>query len=207
MKKRAFTLAEILIVLGIIGLIAIIILPLLQNNTSTQTIASKLDKTYNTLSNANALILANDLEDSLNFDVNEYRQQLTNNIRNSVINGNNVILPDRTSISIEDIGESENDQYDSQGSFMGPYMKITVNLSPQKATPINGVDNFYFIVDRNGTVFPIGGSVARQLGHSDYTSTTNSYTPCTTKNESKSSEACAGAFFDQNMKPTYMKCK
>ena len=60
MKKffNAFTLAEILITLVIIGIIAAVTVPSLINKTQNQEYVSKLKKAYSTLSQATNLIIA-----------------------------------------------------------------------------------------------------------------------------------------------------
>ena len=51
MKKRAFTLAEVLITLGIIGVVAALTLPSLISNYQKKVTAAKLKQTYSILSN------------------------------------------------------------------------------------------------------------------------------------------------------------
>ena len=50
--KKAFTLAEVLITLGIIGVVAALVMPSLISNYKKQETVSRLKKGYNTLSNA-----------------------------------------------------------------------------------------------------------------------------------------------------------
>lgn len=57
-NKCAFTLAEVLITLVIIGVIAAITVPTLINKTQNQEYVSKLKKTYSTLAQATNLIIA-----------------------------------------------------------------------------------------------------------------------------------------------------
>ena len=52
-QKTAFTLAEVLITLGIIGIVAALTLPNLIANYKNKIIAKQLQKTYSTLSQAN----------------------------------------------------------------------------------------------------------------------------------------------------------
>ena len=56
--KRGFTLSEVLITLAIIGVVAAITLPSLMTNVQNRSIGSALAKGYNTLSNANDMLLA-----------------------------------------------------------------------------------------------------------------------------------------------------
>ena len=51
-RKSAFTLAEVLITLGIIGVVAVLTLPTLIANYKKQVIISKLNKVYSTISQA-----------------------------------------------------------------------------------------------------------------------------------------------------------
>ena len=57
-ESNAFTLAEVLITLVIIGVIAAITVPTLMNKTNNQEYVSKLKKTYSTLAQATNLIIA-----------------------------------------------------------------------------------------------------------------------------------------------------
>lgn len=57
--KLAFTLAEVLIVLGIIGIVAEMTIPTLMNNVQQQLYVSQLKKVYSTLAQA-ALLIKND---------------------------------------------------------------------------------------------------------------------------------------------------
>lgn len=56
-KSSAFTLAEVLITLGIIGIVAALTIPSLMQKNQDQTTVSKLKKVYSTLSNAYTMAL------------------------------------------------------------------------------------------------------------------------------------------------------
>ena len=60
MKKFGFTLAEVLITLGIIGVIATLTIPSLQTNVRAQSVGPGLAKAINTLENANKMLLTNE---------------------------------------------------------------------------------------------------------------------------------------------------
>src|SRR5574344_1001217 len=51
-KKSAFTLAEVLITLGIIGIVAAMTLPIVISNKEKSEIVSRLQKSYSTISQA-----------------------------------------------------------------------------------------------------------------------------------------------------------
>ena len=59
-KLKAFTLAEVLITLVIIGVIAAMTIPTLMNNTNNQELVSRLKKTYSELSQATNRIIADE---------------------------------------------------------------------------------------------------------------------------------------------------
>ena len=68
LKKRiAFTLAEVLITLGIIGIVAALTLPTLISNHKKQVYVTQLKKTVNTLQNGYRLILADNGVDNLQY--------------------------------------------------------------------------------------------------------------------------------------------
>ena len=57
-KDNGFTLAEVLITLVIVGVIAAMTIPTLMNNTNNQELVSKLKKTYSTMAQATNRIIA-----------------------------------------------------------------------------------------------------------------------------------------------------
>mgnify|MGYP004668712943 CR=1 FL=1 len=74
-RKIAFTLAEVLITLGIIGVVAALTLPTLIENHKKQVIISKLNKVYSTISNAYTLAKeANGEVSAWNLENYEYSQ-------------------------------------------------------------------------------------------------------------------------------------
>ena len=68
LKKKAFTLAETLITLAIIGVVAALTVPTLMSNYQKQEIITKLKKTQSTLSNATKLMVINSGCSSGDFD-------------------------------------------------------------------------------------------------------------------------------------------
>ena len=59
LKQKAFTLAEVLITLSIIGVVAAMTVPTLMSNTSNQQHVTALKKAYSTLSNAMKMMPVN----------------------------------------------------------------------------------------------------------------------------------------------------
>lgn len=69
-KKSAFTLAEVLITLGIIGIVAEMTIPTLMNNVQNQAYVSGMKKGFSVLSQANSALIAE--SGSLTAAVNSY---------------------------------------------------------------------------------------------------------------------------------------
>jgi prepilin-type N-terminal cleavage/methylation domain-containing protein len=65
MKKRAFTLAEVLITLGIIGVVAALTMPSLIANYQKKVYVAQLQKAVNVWNNGMKLMLASDGVDNL----------------------------------------------------------------------------------------------------------------------------------------------
>lgn len=65
MKKNGFTLAEILVTLGIIGIVSAITVPSLMSNFQKKTYETSIKKAYNTVSNAVSTYMANEGIDDL----------------------------------------------------------------------------------------------------------------------------------------------
>ncbi len=63
--KRAFTLAEVLVTLGVIGVVAVLTVPNLVSNYQKKVYVAQLQKIYNQVSNAVALALVEDEVESL----------------------------------------------------------------------------------------------------------------------------------------------
>ena len=63
--KKGFTLAEVLITLGVIGIVASLTLPNVLNNFNNKTQVAQLQRTYNMLTNAATQLLADEQVDDL----------------------------------------------------------------------------------------------------------------------------------------------
>lgn len=81
LSNRAFTLAEVLITLGIIGVVAAMTLPSLINNAKDKAIIAQLKKSYSVLSQA-LLLAKNEHEDYVYWNIVDYDMNSTKEIYN-----------------------------------------------------------------------------------------------------------------------------
>lgn len=97
MKKIGFTLSEVLITLGIIGVVAALTAPALVNNTSNAQVGPKLAKVVSTIENANRKILMDaavtDLK-QVGTSTNDYMEKLSEQISGSSYEATNMIATD-----------------------------------------------------------------------------------------------------------------
>ena len=186
--KKGFTLAEVLITLGIIGVVAALTAPALVQNTANAQVGPTLAKVKSSIETANEALL-NDQgvsgldklgaldgyeQDSLGL----YPNYLVNYISGSaVLGGSNDFEPVLTKY---DGSEYEYDAsalqlfkfsdtislyirreagYGEKGSFKGQHSKLFVDINGHKTGPNSlGKDVFLMYIDNGGSVVPAGGS-------------------------------------------------
>ena len=86
MKKNGFTLAEVLLTMGIVGTVAALVLPTVIQNVSTSQVTPKLNKAISMFEQANQAMLNSYNSDSLSDaglldSVEAYTDALSNNIK------------------------------------------------------------------------------------------------------------------------------
>ena len=72
MKKIAFTLAELLITMGIIGVVAALTIPTLMSSHQKKVYVTQLQRVYNQISNAANQLMADDKVDDLTYSILSY---------------------------------------------------------------------------------------------------------------------------------------
>ena len=169
-KKAAFTLAEVLITLGIIGVIAALLMPMLIENFQAVVLESQLKKRgyFNILiycgyayndSKAVGCVSFNS-EGNVNEVYRNYNN--TNGFRNNLLDDDQFILMDGSMIFIE----CGNDR---------THLYITVDVNGFKKRPNRvGHDLFMFQIDKNGKLLPMGAPGTDYYSEDDeYCSTTS----------------------------------
>ena len=207
MKKFGFTLAEVLISLGIIGVIAAITLPTFTANIQNQSNASKLSATVSTLENAFSAIIAGEGYDDFE-EAGLYDNYLDPDILNRYLKGAR-----ECNGSVEIYGSATPFKTISGGNFNGSYNASPCFVLKSGAVffgrdggddtscgfliDVNGADLpnklgrdvFRFDLHNNGTLTPVGGNGSWR-------------TSCSNANKGDGS-ACTGRLIENNYKVDY----
>lgn len=169
MKKNAFTLAEVLITLGIIGVVAALTIPTLIANHNKSVVEQKMKKFYSMINQA--LILAEEQHGDKKFWYQDINSVETDDEGN-VVPGSSVVMkwwnkymaPNVKTIEIkEDAGGLPTFYFEDgtalkavQASYMRDWVFYTMNPSKCEKFPSsgNGVCRFYFIYMPGGPNVP-----------------------------------------------------
>ena len=229
--KQGFTLAEVLITLGIIGVVAALTAPSLMHNVSTASIGPKLGKAYSTIENANKQILVDNGTDSLDKiteDVDEYMELLSGQIANSSFNVGETeasdfdpapttydenelnlanscrifYLPGSAALMInENIGGA---QYNPRGSYKGYYTLVWIDIDGiTSGMNVLGKDIFMFYMDKNGSLIPGGSSAMAWLIGNDNIKYDSATDYQCDENNVGTGHGCAGSIIENDYKVIY----
>ena len=155
MKKFGFTLAEVLITLGIIGVVAAVTLPTVVMNAKYKQIGVKLQKFHTNLENAARSYVAENEDFNTKNDassINQRRTQLRNffnenfEYKQTRSSGNNVTTDNRVSLNCADAG---GDFEEDDGRYHQMYKGLT--NTPYSATLKD--DTIIFATDRKGSKY------------------------------------------------------
>ncbi len=233
MKKSGFTLAEVLITLGIIGVVAALTAPALVQNAGTAKIGPTLSKVVSTLENANEQMMHD--EDATDLGKiaetsEEYCELLskyisgssyeTENFDNSIFNPSVSLYDENINY---DINFSSNSRgfmfsdniyivvyygkqyfYNKKGSFKEQFASIHVDINGPKTKPNKlGKDIFKFIIDRSGQVVPVGSTTHAWLMNDDEYKYTSRRDYACNETYVGTGDGCAGSIFENNFKVIY----
>lgn len=190
MRKHGFTLAEILITLGIIGVVAAITLPGLNSNVNSRKIGPALAKAVNTLENANHTALMEESENILidlaqtytncedgdicddgGTDPNSYLNRLARYLSGDLLNRRNFLSKDGILYYMQDVNSVASPKFSDDGDgvlpnqkYYGKYFKVLIDANGYKKPNAGGKDRFLVYVDFYGTVIPAGSQEAVDYG-------------------------------------------
>ena len=154
--KKGFTLAEVLLTLGIIGVVAAVTLPTLDISVKKQKVGPSLAKAINTLTNANRLALVqNDARSLTSLGCPDNYINVLSEYSKGVISGNNF----KTTDGMEYIMIGSGNQPNVPAKYKGSYKMVDIDINGTNRQPnLAGEDKFRVYVDMNGDVIPYGGS-------------------------------------------------
>ena len=182
--KMGFTLAEVLITLVIIGIIAAMTIPTLMNNTNKQEYVSRLKKAYSTLSQVTNRIIAEqgnprgdiggwattslavyemykkylskvkDCNTSTGCMASEYKRMNNQTVSYDDASSRRFVLADGTSVLFHSGHFSNSCEYESFGSS-NVCQIIAVDINGKKGPNALGTDAFAFAIKEYGLV-PVG---------------------------------------------------
>lgn len=227
MKKlaKAFTLAEVLISLAIIGTIASVTLPTLNNNIQQQVVETGLAKAINTLETVNQKVLLEKNTKSLaraynqntsedNFDYRLYYQLIApymdgtyrENTPNMQIDGSRY---SRRSITTKDgiryshtTGTIAGLAANAPNKYYGRYFVVLIDTNGPKGPNRTGKDIFFVKIDMYGAVIPWGSTQDAEYSNTAQIPWERS---CPSKKSQKPTDAraCTGAIVDNGYKILY----
>lgn len=225
MKKRGFTLAELLVALTIIGVISALTIPSLINDTSTAQIGPKLAKAVSMFEQANENLLTTNSVDFLtdtNFikdgDGSDYGNELSRYLKISMVNNananHNAFLSKDGIAYLFDINTKLRTNT-NEPAHMQRIGDVTIDINGPtgraengtgfNGTGIDGTDVFYFSLWNDGSLRPRGatnwdGSETSQVGGGAHWSNAKN---CPNDQVPLNATFCAGHIFENNLKVLY----
>ena len=211
MKKFGFTLAEVLITLGVIGVVSALTIPALINNTTESQIGPKLAKAASAFEQANKSLLANEEVDSLTDarvldTVDGYFDELSKYLKVSEARSDWYATKEGIVYNVTTV-ELDSETLDSPADqqkigIVGICLDSTIlegNLKP-------GYNTFYFSWWNDGSLRPVGGTNWNGLETSAKGAAEHWMTKCPVGKFPASNndyQYCTGHIFENNLKVLY----
>ena len=161
MIKNGFTLAEVLITLAIVGLVASLTLPGLNSNINNRRIGPALAKAINTLENANKMILVENEISTLNENGDEsyftsLQETLNASRVDNVFTGKDGIVytieyPARVNTSA------------TSAKYSGIAYRVGIDVNGTKRPNLANSDRFLAYIDTRGAVIAAGGNEIERI--------------------------------------------
>jgi prepilin-type N-terminal cleavage/methylation domain-containing protein len=206
MIKKGFTLAEVLVTLGIIGVVAALTIPTLQASVQRQKIGPALAKAINTLQNANKLILVkNDASSLYSICGEHYPTCLSKVTSGSLIDDNTFISKD--GIQFKQIeGEQEYAPILTE-KYFGKAYRIEIDIDgDSKGKNEYAKDLFSVMVDYYGDVIAEGSAKEKDYMGEKATDDWHDWSAVCPNDSTPSSgqeRYCTGAIVDNGYKVMY----
>ena len=216
MKKNGFTLAEVLVVLGIVGVVAALTLPSLMSNTTSAQIGPKLAKAVAMFDQANTALLNEQGADSLtetDLLSNKYQKEIIKYLKSaeggSITNtppgfsSNSIIATitakDGTVYQAYSNGAPSATNDPAHSQLVGT---VIIDIDGNSGPGEPGTDLFAFTWFADGSLRPYGGTGSKSI--------VNNWTTACPKPSQNGDYltpsnywACAGHVFENNLKVQY----
>lgn len=198
---KGFTLAEVLISLTIVGILAAVTLPALNSSFQAHQIGPQLAKAINSLEATNKLVLQDQSTPTLGTicdSTAKYPSCIKNYLNFANSNNTSLETKDGFIYLYSATGTASN----APSYYNGRYYTIYVDVNGKKKPNISGIDQFRLDIDKNGTVIPYGGNQ-----YKTYTSGGSLLWSAGCANNPKAVPTtpltCAGAIADNGFKVNY----
>ncbi len=208
-KKAAFTLAEVLITLGIIGVVAALTIPTVITNYRKAHIATSLAKAINTLETANQLILQNERVSSLSSlkgNPKYIPTVLGKNVALSAGGGGGWYVT-KDGIAFRQYSSGWDNCSRNKDIYGGKCVDVEIDIDGFGVGQDRfGVDQFDVLVDNKGTVIPWGSVMYAQYiyyGGLDYVADTATWKYGCNGNDIRIPYYCTGNIVDHGYKVEY----
>ncbi len=228
MKKFGFTLAEVLITLGIIGVISALTLPALLNDTQGAQVGPKLGKAVSMFEQANQALLEENNVDSLSDGgfytsegdangVNRYAESLSNHLKITRYRGTAYSVATDSAVGAANIRNDGFSWVAKDGALYfinfwamrpagntAPHNKsigvVIVDINGNASPNLPGTDVFAFSFRNDGSLVPVG-SFRWNLNDADPQWQNN----CANDSAPTAGRyyTCTGSIFENNMKVMY----
>ena len=208
MKKFGFTLAECIIALGIVGVIAAMTIPSLTANTSDAQIGPKLAKAVSTFEQANIAMLnvlgTDAITDAVGNDIDAYWSNLSNHLKGTSYNGD-YIAKDGTTYCTGTWEFPVNPIEPPHRQYLG---RVWMDINGGEVAPNReGIDRFTFAIYNDGSLRPKGGTnwdnTANSLPNGNEHWTTKCPIASTLPEDWEEAGYCTGHIFENNFKVFY----
>ena len=208
MNKKGFTLAEVLITLGIIGVIAAITLPTLMTDTTSAQIGPKLAKAVASFEQANQTMLDAYSVDSLidaglTNNIGTYASAVSKHFKITDIGSSKYLSKDGMIYTFQLDSTTNIDT--SNPAHLQKIGSVTIDINGNAKPGEAGTDIFYFSLWGDGSLRPKGGTNWNGASSSASGGTEHWSQKCKAADQGIVSDYkyCAGHVFENNLKVLY----
>lgn len=216
-KMNGFTVAELVIAIGLIGVIGTITLPMLTNAPSKMQAGPTLSKAFNTLENAGVNLLTKKDARTIFEACDRTKNNMYSDRYFSCLNDNNILKTTRIIHSIDGLQGSRPCYKTSDGIFFceksagshsvgdttspfyyGKAIEFVVDTNGTKGPNKKAYDQFRVLIDFYGTPIALGSRA-----HKEYFSKAKTWEETCNETEVTNKDHCAGAIVDNNWQIKY----